>query len=304
MGGKKLKKVIFWSIVAGVAIVLFFFLRDVFSGHLILDPYAIDTSFLHVKWYGIIIGSSVIVSYLIARHQLLSEGVKEDDFIMVMVVAIFFAVLGGRLFYVSFTWNEYFKYHVSQILEPWTGGMAIFGALMGIFFAGWLYTRLKKNCSFTYLEALDAFAMVAPFAQAMGRWGNFFNYEAYGGPTDLPWKMFVPLQYRMPQFVSDKFFTPTFLYESIVDLFVFYLIYTFTKNKRTTYGQTFALYLILYSSGRFFNEAMRLDSLWFYSIRVDQVMPVIFIVTGSLIFAYIKRHGRPVERIKMGEEPS
>ncbi len=284
-----MKKVLFWSILIAVIVALYFFLKDTFSGHLILDPYLINTSFLHVKWYGVIIGSSVIVAYLIARSQLLHEGVKEDEFIIAMVITIPFAVIGGRLFYVAFTWNEYFKYHVNQILEPWTGGMAIFGALIGMFFGGWLYLRLNRRASFKYLQAMDAVAMVLPFAQAMGRWGNFFNHEAYGVPTNLPWKMYVPPDYRMPGYGQYAFFTPTFLYEAIGDFLIFYILYKFTKKYRTKYGQTFALYLILYPTLRIFVESLRLDSLWFYSLRIDQVVPVIFIISGGLLFGWLKR---------------
>ncbi len=289
-----MKKIIFWSIIAAVVAGLYFFLKAVFSGQLILDPYLIDTSFLHVKWYGVLIGSSVVIAYLLARSQLLKEGVKEDEFIIAMVVTIPFAVIGGRLFYVAFTWNEYFKYHLNQVFEPWTGGMAIFGALIGVFFGGWLYTLINKRASFTYLQAMDAFAMVVPFSQAMGRWGNFFNYEAYGVPTDLPWKMFIPIQYRMPGYGAYSFFTPTFLYESIGDLIIFYILYTFTKKYRTKYGQSFALYLLLYPALRIFVESLRLDSLWFYSLRIDQVTPVFLIIIGGLIFAWTKRKGKQV----------
>ncbi len=290
-----MKKGIFWTAVAAVSVALFFFLRAVFSGHIILNPYAVNISFLHIKWYGVIIGSSVIVAYLIARNQLLKEGVNEDEFLMAMVVAIVFAVVGGRLYYVAFTWNEYFSKHLWQILQPWTGGMAIHGALFGIFLAGWLFVKLKKNCSFTYLQAMDAFTMVAPFAQAMGRWGNFFNYEAYGAPTSLPWKMFVPPQYRMPQYASYSYFYPTFLFESIADLFVFYILYTYTKKRRKKFGQTFSLYLILYSIFRFFNEAFRTDSLWFYNLRIAQVVSVILIVIGVVTFAYVSKNGKNVQ---------
>jgi phosphatidylglycerol:prolipoprotein diacylglycerol transferase len=291
MGGKKLKKILFWSIVTAVIVAIYFFLKVTFSGSLVLDPYLINNSFLHVKWYGVIIGSSVVVAYLLVRNQLLREGVKEDEFIIAMVVAIPFAVIGGRLFYVAFTWNEYFKYHINQILEPWTGGMAIFGALIGMFFGGWLYLRLNKNASFKYLQAMDALGMVLPFAQGMGRWGNFFNHEAYGVPTNLPWKMFVPPLYRMPGYENFAFFTPTFIYEGIGDFLIFYILYEFTKKYRMKYGQTFALYLLLYPTLRIFVESLRLDSLWLYSLRIDQVVPVIFIISGGLLFAWIKRNG-------------
>ncbi len=290
-----MKKIVFWSIVAAVSVALFFFLREVFAGNIILDPYAVNLPFLHIKWYGVIIGSSVVVAYLIARNQLLKEGVKEDEFLMAMVVAIFFAVVGGRLYYVAFTWNEYFSKHLWQIPQPWTGGMAIHGVLFGTFFAGWLFVKLKKNCSFTYLQSMDAFTMVAPFAQAMGRWGNFFNYEAYGAPTNLPWKMFVPLQYRMPQYANYSYFYPTFLFESIANLFVFYILYTYTKKRRKKYGQTFSLYLILYSTFRFFNEAFRTDSLWFYNLRIAQVVSVILIIIGAITFAYVSKKGKEVQ---------
>ena len=294
-----MKKIVFWSIVAAAVIAIYFFLRAVFSGSLILDPYIVSVGFLRIKWYGVIIGSSVIVAYLLARHQLLTEGVKEDEFLLAMVFVIPFAVLGGRLYYVAFTWNTFFSKHLNLIFDTRTGGMAIHGALFAIFLAAWLFIimvrRIKGRCSFGYLQAMDAFTMVAPFAQAMGRWGNFFNYEAHGGPTTLPWKMYVPPQYRMPQYANFKYFYPTFLFESIADLFVFYILYTYTKKRRMKYGQTFSLYLILYSVFRFFNEAFRTDSLWFYNLRIAQVVSVILIVIGAVLFAYVSKKGKNVE---------
>ncbi len=289
-----MKKAFFWSAITGAVVAIFFFMKAVFSGTLILNPYVVHIGPLGIKWYGVIIGSSVLVAYLLARHQLLKEGVNEDEFLMAMVFVIPFAVVGGRLYYVAFTW-DYFSKHLNLILDTRTGGMAIHGALFATFFAAWLFIKLRKkikgSCSFGYLQAMDAFAMVVPFAQAMGRWGNFFNYEAYGAPTNLPWKMFVPMQYRMPQYVTYKFFTPTFLYETIADLLVFYIVYTYTQKRRRKYGQTFALYLILYSVFRFFNESFRLDSLWFYNLRIAQVVSVVLIVIGCILFAHVSKKG-------------
>ncbi len=295
-----MKKILFWSVLTAVVVAMYFFMKDVFNGSIILNPYLLTLGPLKIKWYGAIIGSSVIVAYLLARHQLLKEGVKEDEFLMAMVFVIPFAVLGGRLYYVAFTWS-YFSKHLNLILDTRTGGMAIHGALFATFLMAEVFILLRKkikgSCSFTYLQAMDAFAMVAPFAQAMGRWGNFFNYEAYGAPTDLPWKMFVPLQYRMPQYANYKFFTPTFLYETIADLFVFYVVYTYTQKRRTRFGQTFALYLILYSVFRFFNESFRLDSLWFYNLRIAQVVSIVLIIIGSVLFAYTSKKGKKVEEV-------
>jgi phosphatidylglycerol:prolipoprotein diacylglycerol transferase len=296
-----MKKILFWSILTAGIVGIFFFMKAVFNGSLILNPYLISLGALKIKWYGAIIGSSVIVAYLLARHQLLKEGVKEEEFLLGMVFVIPFAVLGGRLYYVAFTW-DYFSNHLNLILNTRTGGMAIHGALFATFLMTEVFIllrrKIKGNCSFTYLQAMDAFAMVAPFAQAMGRWGNFFNYEAYGAPTNLPWKMFVPIQYRIPQYIHYKFFTPTFLYETIADLLVFYIVYTYTQKKRTKFGQTFALYLILYSVFRFFNESFRLDSLWFYNLRIAQVVSVVLIIIGAILFAYTNKNGKRVEEVK------
>ncbi|WP_051962876.1 prolipoprotein diacylglyceryl transferase [Mesoaciditoga lauensis] len=296
-----MKKILFWSMLTAGVIAIFFFMKAVFNGSLILNPYLLSVGAIKIKWYGAIIGSSVIVAYLLARHQLLKEGVKEDEFLLGMVFVIPFAVLGGRLYYVAFTWS-YFSKHLNLVLDTRTGGMAIHGALFATFLMTEVFIllrrKIKGSCSFSYLQAMDAFAMVVPFAQAMGRWGNFFNYEAYGAPTNLPWKMFVPPQYRMPQYMSYKFFTPTFLYETIADLIVFYIVYTYTQKKRTRFGQTFALYLILYSVFRFFNESFRLDSLWFYNLRIAQVVSVVLIIIGAVLFAYVSKNGKRVEEVR------
>ncbi len=125
-------------------------------------------------------------------------------------------------------------------MRTWDGGLAIHGAFFAALIVVFLYVTLRKKAKLSFLQATDIFTAVLPLAQAIGRWGNFFNYEAYGAPTELPWKMFVPLRYRMPGYSGDEF-PPTFLYESSQCRHLF-LSYWYLVEKN--YGEVTALYMI------------------------------------------------------------
>ncbi|MEJ5230416.1 MAG: prolipoprotein diacylglyceryl transferase family protein, partial [Pseudothermotoga sp.] len=128
-----------------------------------------------------------------------------------------------------------------------------------------------------------------PLGQAIGRWGNFFNYEAFGGPTNLPWKMYVPLRFRPVGYLQYEYFHPTFLYESIWDLFIFFLLTRYMNKDRKNFGEVFALYFCLYSLGRICIERLRLDSLYLGNLRTAQLFSAIMIVVGFALFVQRRR---------------
>lgn len=283
-----MKKIVWASIIALIILFMFFFLRSVFSGEIILDPVLFHFGRLQIRWYGVLIASGILIAYLVARTRIKLENIDEDQVIEGLFYGVIAGVIGARLYYVAFNW-DYFSENPADIFKIWYGGLAIHGAVIAAIIVAFLYTRLKKGVTFSFLQILDIALMVFPLAQAIGRWGNFFNHEAFGKPTNLPWKMYVPVQNRPPMYRDYEYFHPTFLYESIWDLIVFSILYIYTKKYRKKFGETAALYMILYSIGRFFIEGLRLDSLYIGNLRTAQVMSVIMISLGVLLFVYIKR---------------
>ena len=179
-----------------------------------------------------------------------------------------------------------------SFLAIWEGGIAIHGALIGGLLSLLLFCRSKK---ISFVGLLDTILPSVILGQSIGRWGNFFNNEAFGLPTELPWKVFIPMQYRPIEFLDKDFFHPTFLYESIWNFLIFILLIIIfnqqTKNQRFNPGIISCLYLITYSFGRFWIEGLRLDSLCLGSlppyceggIRIAQFMSI-FLFSSGLIW--------------------
>ncbi|RKX48132.1 MAG: prolipoprotein diacylglyceryl transferase [Thermotogae bacterium] len=282
-----MKKILIVLLAITIIVLMFFFLREVFAGRLILKNYIVRIGRLEIRWYSVLIVTGIFLSYYIARKRAEKEGVNPEHLDEVLVYGIIAGVIGARIYYVVFRWDYYSK-NFSEIFKIWHGGLAIHGAIIAAILTGFLYTRLKKNVSFTFLQGLDIFTGVLPLGQAIGRWGNFFNYEAFGVPTNLPWKMFVPEKFRPMEFRNQDFFHPTFLYESLWDLFVFYALTVYYRKYRKGFGEVTALYLILYSIGRFFIEGLRVDSLMLGNYRVAKIISLIFIVIGIILLIYLR----------------
>ncbi len=211
-------------------------------------------------------------------------------------MGVIFGIIGARLWFVAFSW-ELFRDDPGSVLRFWEGfsGLAIHGAIFGGLVAIYLYTKFRKQAKASFLQGTDLFVSVLPMAQAIGRWGNFTNYEAYGEPTNLPWKMFVPRAYRMPGYESFEYFHPTFLYESMWNICVFLvLISVMTRRKR--HGIVTGLYMILYSIARYFIEPLRLDSLYIGEIRTAQLTSIALIFLGFAIMIYSRYKGTEVRK--------
>ena len=282
-----MKKFLIVLLAIAIIVLMFFFLREVFTGRLILKNYILRIGRLEIRWYSVLIITGIFLSYYIARRRAEKEGVNPEHLDEVLVYGIIAGVIGARIYYVAFRWDYYSK-NCSEIFKIWHGGLAIHGAIIAAILTGFLYTRLKKNVSFTFLQGLDIFTGVLPLGQAIGRWGNFFNYEAFGVPTNLPWKMFVPEKFRPMKFRNQDFFHPTFLYESLWDLFVFYALTVYYRKYRKRFGEVTALYLILYSIGRFFIEGLRVDSLMLGNYRIAKIISLVFIAIGIILLIYLR----------------
>jgi phosphatidylglycerol---prolipoprotein diacylglyceryl transferase len=250
---------------------------------------------LRLKWYGLLIASAVLIgvnlSMKLAKQRKLDPELLADLSIWLVVGAIPMA----RLYYVAFEWRTYAR-HPEQIIKIWEGGIAIHGAIIGGTIAAIIFSKLKRV---SFWQLADLVAPSVALGQAIGRWGNFFNSEAFGSPTDLPWKLFIPEQNRPFEFRSFEYFHPTFLYESIWNLLVFgLLIWLFIGDLRRPKlkpGSLFLIYLIAYSIGRFGIEGLRTDSLMLGQLRIAQVISLVGVAIGSigLLWLYIRQKRLP-----------
>lgn len=251
-----------------------------------MDPYIFRIGRFGLKWYSTLIVSGILIDYIIARRYFKKRGWRSEELDEALLFGVIVGIICARCYYVIFEW-EFFKHNPAEIYKIWHGGIAIHGGLIGAILAVWIYTRKKR--SFSFLEGLDVMSWLFPLAQAIGRWGNFFNHEAYGTPTNLPWKMFVPPMYRMPGFERFEYFHPTFLYESIWDFLTFALLSLYVKKHYKRPGEITALYLNLYSMGRIMVEGLRTDSLWLGNIRVAQLFSAIAMLAGGLWYLWLVR---------------
>ncbi len=239
-----------------------------------------------IRWYGVLMATAIVVALWLAHREARKEGLPADDFISVAQWSILAGLVGARLYEVVFNWDYYGQYP-SKIIAVWEGGLAIHGGLIvGPIVGIWLAHRWHVPV----LRGLDIAAPSVAIGQAIGRWGNFFNEEAFGRPTNLPWKLYISLPHRPPGFAQFDFFHPAFLYESVWDLAVFLVLIGWLRPKlHERPGALFFCYVGLYSIGRFAIEALRLDSFWIGAFRVPQIASAIGILIAIGGVAWLRR---------------
>ncbi len=237
---------------------------------------------IQIYWYSFILMIGVLVGGLIAINEAKKWEIPEDFMINLFFFLIPISLLGARLYFVAFNWS-YYSNNLIEILKVWEGGMGIHGGI--IFGLLWVIIYSKKYKVNT-LRLLDILAVGFIIAQAIGRWGNFFNQEAYGAATTL-----TNLQkLRIPDFIIDKmlingtYYHPTFLYESVLCLIGFIVLLIVRRLKYIKIGQIISLYFIWYGTIRFFIEGLRLDSLMLKNFKMAQIVSIVMIVTGIIMF--------------------
>ncbi len=224
-----------------------------------------------VRWYGILMATAILLGLWLAHRQALAEKLPADALLRAAQWAIVAGLLGARAYEVVFNW-DYYGQHPARILAVWEGGLAIHGGLIVGPIVG---AALAAHWGVPVLRGLDIAAPSIAIGQAIGRWGNFFNEEAFGRPTDLPWKLYISPIHRPVEFRQHEYFHPTFLYESLWDLGVFLALVLWLRPRlRGRPGALFFCYIGLYSVGRFAIEALRLDSFWLAGLRVPQLASV------------------------------
>jgi len=239
-----------------------------------MNPVAFEIFGISVRWYGILISLGLLLATIVALRESRRVGFNEELLIDLLIFAVPSAIIGARLYYVIFSWDQY-KGDFMKIINIRQGGLAIHGGLIAAVIVALIFCHVRKV---NFWELADITGPSIILGQAIGRWGNYINQEAYGGPTDLPWGIIV----------NGQKVHPTFLYESLWNLTVFVFLIWYRKNKTKVKGEVFLLYISLYSVGRFFIEGLRTDSLMFGPIRVAQLISIIGIV-GSMFIFYLRR---------------
>ncbi len=228
-----------------------------------MNPVAFEIFGISIRWYGILISSGMLIGAILALREAKKLNIDENKMLDLILIVIPSAILGARLYYVIFNWS-YYNGNIMKILNIREGGLAIHGGVIGGLIAGYFFTKIKK---LDFWEIADVIAPSLILGQAIGRWGNFINQEAFGMPTDLPWGIEV----------NGVNVHPTFLYESIWNFIIFVFLMKYRKSKKFD-GEIFFFYIILYSIGRYFIEGLRTDSLMLGPLRVAQVLSLSLVV--------------------------
>jgi len=249
---------------------------------------------INIYWYGFFIVSGILLAIFLAIKLSSYYEIKKDNIIDLSFWAIAGGIIGARLYHVFIEWS-YYKSNIFKIIAIWQGGLAIHGALIGGLIAFIIFTKKNKINIWPLIHiSLPGIAL----AQSIGRWGNYFNQELFGKPTNLSWGIPISENYRLIEFYNENFFHPTFLYESIgnfiIFIILFFLIIYFIKNNKIILlkkrGLNYikilplAFYLILYSILRFYLEYVRIDQTTvFLNIRLPQIVSIFIILLAILL---------------------
>ncbi len=268
-----------------------------------VDPVAFSIFNFEIRWYGILIALAliigIVVAYFIARYR----KQKADEVINFAPFAVIFGVIGARFLHVIVNWS-YYSGHLSYIFAFRKGGLAIQGVMLGGMLALLVFCKIRKLDFWLWA---DIIAPALLLGQAIGRWGNFFNQEAFGMPTNLPWGIYIDPMNRPAGYASFQYFHPTFLYESIADiilLILLLLVHRLYKKRpdKFPYGLIFVTYLGVYAVYRSLIEYYRIDSSYFLGVKVVYILDGITIIAVLIMINYLVRKFRMKKIIEENEE--
>ena len=260
-----------------------------------------------IYYYGIVLMLGTLAGGWLGAREVARRGYDPEIVWDMLIWLVVGGVVGGRLWHV-FTpspssiaegiTTQWYLTHPLDLINLRRGGMGIPGGIIGGSIALFFYTRRNKQLSFT--AWVDVIAPSLALGQAIGRWGNFFNQELYGAPTDLPWKLHIDPQHRLPGFENVEYYHPLFLYESLWNLAnMFFLIWVRRRFKDALKpGDLFLVYLVTYPVGRFFLDFLRLDASQLVGINANQTFMAIVAIASAATLFWRHRTGKPA-----GEEP-
>ncbi|NQY79616.1 MAG: prolipoprotein diacylglyceryl transferase [Candidatus Caenarcaniphilales bacterium] len=236
-------------------------------------PVALDLGFTQIRWYGLMTAIACLTAFYLAEKVLKErdENFSYEEFSNFALVGIITGLIGARAWFVILNFS-YFWENPLESFQIWLGGQSIQGAIVGAALGTWLYYKAfqEKKYPGTYSLQLASIALVTPIGQAIGRWGNFFNEEAFGSVTTMPWGLYISH--------TGQYHHPTFLYEMIWNLLVFFFLRKF--HLKLSNIQCVGAYISLYSLGRFLIEPIRTDSLYIGPIKAATLIAILGIISG------------------------
>lgn len=289
-----------------------------------LNPIIFSLGFITVRWYGMILGAAALAGLWLAIQEGKRYKLRPEFFMDLLLIGLPSAIVGARIYYVAFKWDDY-RHNLMDIFKIWNGGIAIYGALIGAIIAALWYVRRK---GYNFWRIADICAPGLIIGQMIGRWGNFVNQEAHGGPVE---ESFLRNTLHLPDFIVNQmfidgvFYHPTFLYESMWNLAG--LLFLFWLRRRTFLraGELFMSYFIWYSAGRFFVEGLRTDSLSFHgpawlegfmnalwspmtllfepgamtlgeNVRISQLLALLIIIAAVVLIIWRRKKGSAIPK--------
>ena len=257
-----------------------------------IDRIAFNIGGWPVHWYGLIMGLCIMIAYVVFSREGKRKGIDEETLFDILFWLVIIGYIGARLYYVAFRFEHYLA-NPAQILMIWQGGIAIYGGIIAGSLT--LYVMGKRS----HLNPVTLFDITAPaimLAQAIGRWGNFINQEAYGGVVSRTFleRLFLPNFMIEQMLINGNYHHPTFLYESVWNLLGLILLLSLRRKKQFfRQGEVAASYIIWYGVGRAFIEGMRTDSLYLGPLRVSQWLSMLLVVAGLVFVIYRRTQSYP-----------
>ncbi len=271
------------------------------------EPIFFSVGPFNIYWYGLLIAFGLATALIIGRSLVLKYGLQLKSYYDLVFYSVIFSLIGARLWHILSTLDYYFL-HPLNIFKIWQGGLAIHGAILAGVATLYFFNKKDKAKFFLWL---DIFAPLLALGQTFGRWGNYFNQELYGLPSELPWAIYVQASRRLPAFSQYDLFHPLFLYESLFCMLLFGVLF-YLHFKRWHYanksiyqeklniihytGAIFFIYLALYSLERFFISFLRIDpQIIFLSLRLDQWVSSILFLSAVFFIYYIQKGKKVVK---------
>ena len=245
-----------------------------------LSPDIISIGNISIKWYGVILAAAFLCAFFYIFYKSNDFGIKTENIYDLTFASAIPAILGARLYYVIFFPGDFYMKHPEKIFAISEGGIAIYGAIIGGSIGAIIVCKIKK---LPILKVLDILSLGVVLGQAIGRWGNFVNQEAFGEPTDLPWGM-------MSENTSFQSVHPCFLYESLGCAVIFFVLHFMIPKLKSTPGLIFLSYSMLYGALRFTIESLRTDSLIIPNtgIRISQLLALLVCIISASLLVIIK----------------
>jgi phosphatidylglycerol:prolipoprotein diacylglycerol transferase len=250
-----------------------------------MNRVALDLGFIQIYWYSICIVVGMAIGMFFVYREALKKGFSDNFLTNMIFDTVIVSIIGARLYYVAFQWG-YYSNHLLDIFEIWNGGLAIHGAIL---FGGTFLVFYTRKRGYNTLKIFDICCVGLIIGQAIGRWGNFFNQEAFGSEVSVDFlkSIFLPSFIVDGMNINGAYYHPVFLYESLWCIIGFIVLLVIRRKRFIKIGQVFSIYCMWYAFGRFFFEMLRMDSLMLGPFKIAQLVSIVMFSVG--LYIYLKQ---------------